>query len=487
MACDEITALLEDDSWLRDSPPRVAEPVNKPAKRARAISIDEFLKNSYQERQSHLAKKLKSAKLVESDSSDDEDICPANTEKELQFETLVKTCENQVHAEGATVAVPRWGLKMFGLQSQHRGLATPKLGNIALRAFSAARALTPRLLIDAGPEDDEAKEVLVLELLTGQWLFPLAVSLNLCDEGTLRWLFHHMVYSINMDVELSACDFLCKFLLSRSESSQVSWVPPFGCIMVVLQDYGYLEISTEAESSSDRGSDKETLQVEGPPHNLGSLLRFLSVCCKTRYLHEVFSAQEAAALLVIISTLLLDRELLSFAILIYECLETMVDYFREDEWASACKQIAMTVSSSNMQMCNHLRLTRSLHGVMGRMKQLQKTVALHLLAKSTGCLVVPDGIPEVISMFGRIDLRNKAIDFVNLYYQLVLADIWLWSNPLLKSEQTALESWLLFLKACSFQISSTDWRPYASKVRNWASLLLQNYEGYRKLGDWEDY
>lgn len=70
---------------------------------------------------------------------------------------------------------------------------------------------------------------------------------------------------------------------------------------------------------------------------------------------------------------------------------------------------------------------------------------------------------EVFKSVLSINLKDKGCDFFKIYIYLVLVENWL-----LSTEQTPviLRMWGAFLRNCSCQITSTDWRSYASKVRN---------------------
>jgi len=127
---------------------------------------------------------------------------------------------------------------------------------------------------------------------------------------------------------------------------------------------------------------------------------------------------------------------------------------------------------------NCLKLVESLSGLDVRIKELQKKVALRLLLSYMGKKEFTD-VKQIIDLLTSFNVRDKQTDFIRMYICLALADAWLWCNPSINENSIALETWLHFLRGCSCQISSTDWRAYASKVRNKASYLLQIYEGQK--------
>lgn len=70
---------------------------------------------------------------------------------------------------------------------------------------------------------------------------------------------------------------------------------------------------------------------------------------------------------------------------------------------------------------------------------------------------------EVLRSVLSINLKDNRCNFFKIYIYLVLVENWLFST-----EQTPviLRMWGAFLRSCSCQITSTDWRSYASKVCN---------------------
>lgn len=62
------------------------------------------------------------------------------------------------------------------------------------------------------------------------------------------------------------------------------------------------------------------------------------------------------------------------------------------------------------------------------------------------------------------NVKDKGCDFFKIYIYLVLAENWLFSCPLLEEKPLIREMWILYLRNCSSQITSTDWRSHALKV-----------------------
>lgn len=67
-----------------------------------------------------------------------------------------------------------------------------------------------------------------------------------------------------------------------------------------------------------------------------------------------------------------------------------------------------------------------------------------------------------------VNVKDKDCDFFKLYIYLVLAENFLSFHHLGEEKSVAIDTWCKFLRNCSSQITSTDWRSYASKVCAWS-------------------
>ncbi|KAI5073460.1 hypothetical protein GOP47_0011473 [Adiantum capillus-veneris] len=477
MVSADFDAMMEDDSWLQDSPTRLSEPVSKHLKkRSKACNIDELLKDHYKDKNRSLDREAKRFKTFVSDSEDSEDEeVQQKTHKEVQFEKLVETCEKQVHAGGATLEVPRWGERLFSGQMCKESPMPLKVDNPVVQALVTSKRQCSYESTEPEKEEQFA-ESLVEELLATGWFLSFKVKL---DNDMLSWMFHRMVFTNDNTLEKAACDFLCHTL--EIDFLNCSWIPSYKTISGIFEAYGYARPQTLDYHTSEGSLNSQ----ERPPHNLGSLLRLLMTSMKQRHLHKFHTREDVEDIAVLIASLSLDRSLLCFGVLIKESLEIILNSLTQDEWHISCERIATCMAMVDRHVVNCLKLTRALHSREDRMKRLQSVLALHFFAKIPGEKEV-SGVWEMLSVFRKTDVKRTVVDFGNLYYQMCMADIWLWSNTVLALDKGALEAWLHFLKSCSFQISSTDWRPYATKVRNQASYLLQVYQCHYPGDDYEE-
>jgi len=71
---------------------------------------------------------------------------------------------------------------------------------------------------------------------------------------------------------------------------------------------------------------------------------------------------------------------------------------------------------------------------------------------------------EILSFLISINVKDRSCDLFQMYIYLVLTENWLLSNPMFELKPVIYEMWGVYLRNCSCQITSTDMRPYASKV-----------------------
>lgn len=79
-------------------------------------------------------------------------------------------------------------------------------------------------------------------------------------------------------------------------------------------------------------------------------------------------------------------------------------------------------------------------------------------------LCLQDSDESLLSSLMSINLKEKSCNLFKTYLFLVLVENWLFSSKLVEEKPVLKDMWAVFLRNCSCQISSTDLRPYASKV-----------------------
>jgi hypothetical protein len=63
-----------------------------------------------------------------------------------------------------------------------------------------------------------------------------------------------------------------------------------------------------------------------------------------RHKHSIFSTSEAEELVEVIVCLFLDHQLHGLALLLYECLQSLISYFTDKEWKTSCNEIGKSLA-----------------------------------------------------------------------------------------------------------------------------------------------
>ncbi|CAL9114660.1 unnamed protein product [Musa textilis] len=270
-----------------------------------------------------------------------------------------------------------------------------------------------------------------------------------------------------------ACEFWCDILLSKDEADKplvsLGWFPGYSQLMDALATYGYLFDTSTSRSSLSQ--EIHTDKPEGPPENISSWIKVISACCQIRSPRSIFSISEAEELLCIIIHFSLDRKLQGLLFIINECMQSIIRFFSEEEWDVSCKRVAKSLAFRTPKDLNCLRVVDCISVTNGRSKQLRSQIALQLLTLHFDIKV--NDYKEILEVLMSVNVKDKDCNFCKLYIYLVLAENFLSFHHLGEEKWVAIDMWCKFLRNCSSQITSTDWRSYASKVRNKASYILQ--------------
>jgi len=235
--------------------------------------------------------------------------------------------------------------------------------------------------------------------------------------------------------------------------------------------YGYKESSKDGENMDFSNESIES----GPPKNLRSVLEFIATCFVTQNVQPYYTVVDIESLLVIVMHLTLERGLQEIMDKVQDCILALIRYLIPEEWESVCPRVAERISVLAEGPHNGVYLLGVLSGLGKRSVDLRHRLALHELTKLAGRKKLIATPREVAVLFEKVNLKAKVVDFEKLYYQVVIADTFLWCNEGLKDE-IALLTWFNFLGKCSRQIYIGDERPFATRLRNTASFLVQKYE-----------
>lgn len=176
-------------------------------------------------------------------------------------------------------------------------------------------------------------------------------------------------------------------------------------------------------------------------------------------------------MITLVIYLFLDRQLIGLSSALKDCLHSLISFFSDDAFHLSCQKIAKSLTCRVPTDVNCLRSVESVAGLDARSKHLRSVLAFQFLVACFDDKVHDE--EQILRSLISINLKHKNCDLLKMYIQLVLAENWLFCNPLLKDKPIISETWSACLRNCSCQITSTDLRSYASKVRSKASYLLQ--------------
>ncbi|XP_008807691.2 uncharacterized protein LOC103719977 [Phoenix dactylifera] len=432
-------------------------------KRRKVIGLDDLLTDYYMEKVKLDESKSKRSRKSKGNNSDEED--DKARENEKMFSKLVAKCQKEVNDMNTEDEIPLWGQRIFGHQKHPLPFSHTGPENCELLQAFANNELNS--VLDLNMQQGESS----LEgLLINGWLLQLALNCGFVEDSIASWTFHRMLYSSNEEVEVSACDFWCNILPSKNEADQpllkLGWLPSYSKLKDALEIYGYIyDSSPSQEVKTDFG-------CEGPPRNIISWIKILSACCQIRSLRSIFSISEVEELLLVLIRLFLDRQLEGLSSILNECLQSIISFFIESEWDASCKKVADSIANKIPKDLNCLRIVECISGVGNRSKHLRSQLAFHILKSCFDQNITSS--KDILELLMSMQLKDKNFDFFKLYIYLVLAENMLLPYHPLGERDVITDMWCKFLRNCSSQITSTDWRSYASKVRYRASYLLQN-------------
>lgn len=433
---------------------------NPPKKRKKIIGLDDLLSDHYKQKGS-LVEKSRKAKSKRSYSSDeDEDV------GEAKLSRCVEECQKEmgkIYGEDETAF---WGLQIFGDQKPSPKLVSPDLKSCV--PLESLKNMELDCLVEVDPEKGEN---FLERLLVDGWLLKLVLVKGHLNESIAMWTFNLMLYSSMEVLSMSACDFWCTILSSKNKtdsSIKIDWMPKYSEVKEALEIYGFL-FNTPSKFSANvnlGGSD-----CNGPPQNIRAWMNFIAAVCQVRPTFAVLTTSETEELLAIFISLYLDRQLLGVSMILHNCTVSVLNYFTGNEWKSSCEKVAMSIACRVPCDINSLRVVESIIATDSRSKQLRSEVAFQLLL-----ICFDNKFTDAVDMLAflvSINVKENSCDLFKIYIYLVLAENWLSYNSTTKENSLMLDMWGVFLRNCSCQISSTDLRPHASKVRSKASYLVQ--------------
>ncbi|XP_028125457.1 uncharacterized protein LOC114322367 isoform X1 [Camellia sinensis] len=437
-------------------------------KRKKVIGLDDLV-NDYLKENKKLEMKSKRAKAQKNYHSDeDED----KDDREAKLSECVEKCQKEMGQISDEDENSIWGLQVFGNQKTRPPAVFHELGSCGLLQSFMNNEINSLVELDV-----EKGEVFLERLLVNGWLLKLVYTCGHVEKSIATWTFGLMLYSSEEVLSTSACDFWTTILSPTTEVGllqiKIDWLPNYSELKGALEIYGFI-----LDSPSKFSSNMEIVTVDfgcgGPPQNIRAWIKYVASCCQVRSTYSILSTSEVEELVVLIINLFLDRQLVGLSVILYECMLSVINFFTDNEWNTSCETVAKSIACRVPRDMNCLRTVESISGVDARSKHLRHAVAFQILV---ACLDNKVTDAEVIlrSLIS-INVKDKSCDLFKMYIFLVLTENWLLSNPMLEDKSVIYEMWGVYLRNCSCQITSTDLRSYASKVRSKASYLLQGQQ-----------
>ncbi|XWS74353.1 hypothetical protein CRYUN_Cryun02cG0207800 [Craigia yunnanensis] len=431
-----------------------------PKKRKKLIGLDELLSEHYKEQSNLIDKEAKKqTKAQKSYDSDEDKNC-----KEAKLSSLLDDCQKQMKVIGSVEEISEWDLCVFGQQKTIPPLSFPELGSWSILQSFMNNELNS--LVGLATK----QECSFLEgLLINGWLLKLIFKCGRVEKSIATWTFFLMLYSSKEELRSSACEFWCAILSSKTQVGvppiEIDWYPTYSELKSALDIYGFLF------NFSSNISVKSSYVCKGPPQNIITWIKFTAVYCQVRCKQTVLLTSDCQELAEVIICLFLDRRLQGLSVLMRNCMRSVISSFTEEEWINIYSEIAKSLASRVPMDLNCLRAVQCISGVDPRTKHLKSAVAFQILVNCFDNKVTDE--EGILTLLISINVKEKSCDFFKMYLYLVLTENWLRYDQMLRDKPVINEMWGLFLRNCSCQISSTDLRPHASKVRNKAAYLLQ--------------
>ncbi|XP_062082179.1 uncharacterized protein LOC133788639 [Humulus lupulus] len=422
-----------------------------PKKRKKIIGLDELVADFYKEQSKNVEKESKRAKAAKKKF-----LLEEQDMKEASLSKLVDECHIQMNEMSGEEESSEWGIQLFRDQKSPPSLVNPVEGCGLLKFFLNSELNS---LVELSLENGDS---FIEGLLVDGWLTKLVLTYRHVEESIAVWTYNLVLYSSNEKLRTSACDFWCVILSSEKEL-KIDWFPNYSELRRALEVYGFL--------FSNIGAANANSSCGGPAQNIISWIKFVTAACQFRSKWSVFSTSEAEELVEVIICFFLDRQLQGLSVLLCECTQAVIGYFTDKEWEVSCEKVAKSLACRVPKDLNCIRVVECISGVDDRNKHLRSAVAFEILIGFFDYKAAQHD--EVLRLLIAINLKDKKCDLYKMYIYLMLTQNWLLSENLLENNVVLKEMYGLYLRNCCCQISSTDLRTFASKVRDKASFFLQ--------------
>ncbi|CAH1452555.1 unnamed protein product [Lactuca virosa] len=329
---------MEDDPFDFESDALLASsPVVAPKKRKKVIGLDDLLVDHYKEKNRVIERESKIAKTKKAYNSDDEE-----DGRVAKLSKYVDECHEKMTKLSDEDDVSIWGLQVFGNQK-----SPPSFEFTNLQSCSIFHSFLNHEVNSLVELSTKSGEIFFEGLLTNGWLLKLVQKYGKVEKSIATWTFHLMLYSSKEALRSAAVNFWCAILLKNegeSLSLKIDWLPTYLELNGALETYGYL-LNSPKKDSCDTEMDLGDSEHVGPPQNIRAWIKYISTCSQARKFHFIFSTSEVEELVVVIVRLMLDRQLLGLSVDLYECMISLINFFKDEEWSASCTKISKSIAS----------------------------------------------------------------------------------------------------------------------------------------------
>ncbi|CAI0397998.1 unnamed protein product [Linum tenue] len=431
---------------------------NVAKRRTKTIGLDDLLTDYFKEQSKVIERQSKRAKALK-------DHDESGVRQEVMLKSL-EECEFKINEIGCGEEEFTWGMQVFGNQKSAPPLVFPELGSNSLLQSVMNNQVNSlvKLTVDAGEGFFEG-------LLLNGWFSQLVGRGGRLEKSVAQWIYHLMFYSQKEELRTAACKFWCTAVqLDVKDNKQptgVEWFPSYSDLKTAIEIYGFVpRVPLQGESPSADNDNR------GPPDNIQTWIKFTAACCQARGQGCMFLASEAETLLEVIVLLSLDRKLEGFLLLLHDCVQSVINYFTDEEWQAACQSVARSLACRVPKDLNCIRALESIPGISPRANSLRAAVSHQLLHNSFDKVASDE--EGILSCLIAINMAERECDLFKMYIYLSLAENWLLSTTVLEDKPLICEMWGVYLRHCTCQISHGDLRPYAAKIRAKATYLLHS-------------
>ncbi|KAF7153836.1 hypothetical protein RHSIM_Rhsim01G0211100 [Rhododendron simsii] len=453
--------MATDDPLDFESEDRLLKSPALTKRRKKVIGLDDLV-NDYLKENKRQEMKSKQAKAQKNYFSDEEDDI-----REAKLSECVEKCQQEAQTFLCLHYLFLGLLIVFGNQKNLPQLAFHELGGCGLLQSFMHNELNSLVELDINKG-----EAFLESLLVNGWLLKLLDACGHVEKSIATWTYNLMLYSVQEVLSASACDFWITIL---SPKTKVIWISKLLKFMglrsnldVALSVCFVLLPFTDTNQSARNSLDSD---CGGPPQNIRAWIMYVAACFQVRYVQAEPYTKCSEELVVMLIYLFLDRQLLGLSVILHECMLSAISFFTDNEWSTSSEEVAKSIACRVPKDMNCLRTVESISGVDARSKHLRRAVAFRILV---ACLdIKATDAEEILRFLNSINVKDKSCDLFKIYIYLVLTENWLLYNPTLEDMPVIHKLWGVYLRHCSCQITSTDMRTYASKVRSKASYLLQ--------------